>query len=137
MVACDTSREGLAENKTAPGPRRSQRVSPATLASIFFFGTHIHVALIVSHSYTGLALPTIPSQPTCFSKLGVLLSMASRHILSMSKSTFPLEATDNLLWSACRIRRSGNPGIEFFRRSVTTDSGHRTSASLSIWDQPI
>src|SRR2546425_9643594 len=42
MVACDTSREGLAENKTAPGPRRSQRVSPATLASIFFFGTHIH-----------------------------------------------------------------------------------------------
>src|SRR2546425_6077249 len=137
MVACDTSREGLAENKTAPGPRRSQRVSPATLASIFFFGTHIHVALIVSHSYTGLALPTIPSQPTCFSKLGVLLSMASRHILSMSKSTFPLEATDNLLSSACRIRRFGEPGIEFFPRSATKELGHRTSPSLSNLDQPI
>src|SRR3989441_9643030 len=137
MVACDTSREGLAENKTAPGPRRSQRVSPATLASIFFFGTHIHVALIVSHSYTGLALPTIPSQPTCFSKLGVLLSMASRHILSMSKSTFPLEATDNLLSSACRIRRFGESRNEVFRRFLTNDLGARPHPLLFNLGQPV
>src|SRR6266481_2332349 len=39
--------------------------------------------------------PNIPSHPTCFSKLEALLFTASRHILSMSKSTFPPEATDS------------------------------------------
>src|SRR5207244_3523736 len=57
-----------------------------------------HIALVMSHSYTSLALalPTIPPQPKCFSKLGVLLFMASKHIWSMSRSTFQPEATDNL-----------------------------------------